>query len=233
MPSMIEISRIVEDPRLYPRVGADWITVHKYSEALATGATFPAIELAAKGGELLLIDGKHRVESHKKLKRVEILAEIKQGLTDAEIFARAVKLNCQHGRCLSTQERLVCGKRLQTEFGMQAMELENILGMKLDSLHRLQDERMQLVPVGVGLLTTQAMAEMTKKAPLKDVEVNSAETLASVQNRMGARDQRQIFTEALNIIQNGLLDSGDAELIEIVRKLGTEIKKRLHTKAKK
>lgn len=235
MPQLIEIERVKIDPRLYPRVAEDWQTVHKYKEALETGATFPPIEVAAKAGELFLIDGMHRISSHKQAKRTQILAEIKTGMTDAEIFARANNLNCTHGRSLSMQERIINGRRLVEEFGFKPENLENIICMKLESFTKFSEARMTLIPVGAAALcgSTTKMAELTKKAPLNDVEVSDGDMLKSVQERMGARDQRQIFAEALGIVENGLVDTADDELVVVIRKLGIEINKRFRPKKEK
>ena len=60
---LVDIVSVVFREDLYPRVSEDWQIVAKYKDALKIGAVFPAIEVAAREGILILIDGEAEPES--------------------------------------------------------------------------------------------------------------------------------------------------------------------------
>jgi len=83
---------------LYPREDFDNETVNSYRLNLDM---LPPIIVNKEG---VLIDGYHRLLAHRLEGRKEIEAEVKD-VKDNEILLEATKLNSQHGRQLSKQEK--------------------------------------------------------------------------------------------------------------------------------
>jgi len=80
------------------------------------GIKFPPITVATvdqKPG--IIIDGVHRFEARKLLKRESIEVEDKGEMTRAQAFAEAVRLNARHGKPLTKGDRLAAYKRLLDE----------------------------------------------------------------------------------------------------------------------
>lgn len=207
----VELDKIYVDDNLYPRSFVDFaITVHQYKEAAEAGAQFPDIEITPRGDRFLLIDGKHRLEAFKRLKRKTINATIIKNITDAELFKRAVEINVRHGRKLSVQEKVAAANRLLTEFDFGPEDVSSIVSMPISSFKRLIDERIDgTTRTGVAALL------MTKKAPMVGTQLDSPQQQAG----LAARDQRQIFQQALTIIKYGKLDTEDKELMAMVSEL--------------
>jgi len=112
----IHISALTVDMALYPRAFIDRSRVNLYAHAMRAGAKFPAIQTATvEGKHGVVLDGVHRLEACKILKRGTIDADDKGSMTRVEAFADAVRLNAVHGKILTKKERLAAYKRLIAE----------------------------------------------------------------------------------------------------------------------
>lgn len=102
MTNTIELSKVVWDKDIYPRDKWSTSTIDRYVDALEAGSQFPPIVLEKDTNRLL--DGKHRLEAHKKAGLIEITAEwrtVPGGMT-ARYFAAS--LSSQHGDRLSNAD---------------------------------------------------------------------------------------------------------------------------------
>lgn len=102
MNGQIRIQDIVWDSKIYPRGKWSTSTIERYADALEAGAEFPPVILEAETNRLL--DGKHRLEAHKKAGLAEINAEwrsVPNGMT-ARYFAAT--LSSAHGDRLSNAD---------------------------------------------------------------------------------------------------------------------------------
>jgi DNA-binding MarR family transcriptional regulator len=91
----INVSEVVYDPTIYPRVEWSQATVNRYAEALNAGDEFPPIVLEPDTNRLL--DGMHRWQAHKQALRDEIRVvwqEVPEGVP-AKLFAAS--LSAKHG----------------------------------------------------------------------------------------------------------------------------------------
>ena len=96
--AIIPLGWLTLDERCQPRTGIDEATVARYVEAIQSGATLPPIEVVVsiKERPIWVIDGWHRVEAHKRLKRQSIMAIRHKGeLRDA--IWRATSANATNG----------------------------------------------------------------------------------------------------------------------------------------
>jgi len=92
----IELSSIILDPELQPRVAMDQATVAEYAEEMGEGATFPPVTIFDDGSQRWLADGWHRYHAAQKAGMETINADIKQGSRrDALLFS--ISANAKHG----------------------------------------------------------------------------------------------------------------------------------------
>ncbi len=103
---MVKIEDLVLDNEIYPRLQVRYETVQKYKEAMRAGSVFPPIIVAQYKGELYLLDGWHRVEASKRLGAEKMQAILLKPKSKEEMFKKAVEYNTEHGRTLSTQEKV-------------------------------------------------------------------------------------------------------------------------------
>lgn len=99
-PVTLAVASLVLDPGLQCRAQVDQATVEEYAEAMAAGATFPAIRVVRvdeAGSEVLLVvDGWHRVLAARRAERAELAGELLEG-TRREALLEAVRANAHHG----------------------------------------------------------------------------------------------------------------------------------------
>lgn len=95
----IAIDDVVWDPSIYPRAKWSTGTIDRYADALEAGDEFPP--LAVEAGTLRLLDGKHRLEAHRKADRAEVSVvevPVPDGMS-ARYFAAT--LSARHGDRMS------------------------------------------------------------------------------------------------------------------------------------
>lgn len=100
--TQIQITEVVYDETIYPRVEWSQSTVNRYAEALTAGDEFPAIVLETDTNRLL--DGMHRLQAHKQALKDEIRVvwqEVPEGVP-AKLFAAS--LSAKHGDRINGDE---------------------------------------------------------------------------------------------------------------------------------
>ena len=150
---------------------------------------------------------------------------MEMGLSDGEIFARALKANSFHGRNLSVQERTAGFKRLREEFHFSTEDVQNILQTPIERLEHWNATRgIELKAEGAAAMLDASIFDSVRKAPLAEMNIPEGK-LRAIQENIAARDQRQIFRSAVSIVESGLLDRSDLELLGLVERLGVAISK--------
>lgn len=99
---MIPIDEVVWEPGIYPRQKWNTSTIERYADAIESGEQFPPIIL--EQGTDRLLDGKHRLEAHKRIGAKSICAEwhtIPAGMS-AKYYAAT--LSARHGDRLSNAD---------------------------------------------------------------------------------------------------------------------------------
>ena len=140
---LISLEKITWDEKIYPRTGVDWITAHKYAEAMKAGEVFPPIDVVLNPnapGEYIGLDGRHRYTARQKNHEKTIDVRVMH-LTGIDRYLHAIKTNLKHGRPLSMQERLQIAKRLQEDFGKPITYTARFLHIPKKSLLKLLSER--------------------------------------------------------------------------------------------
>lgn len=130
---IIKIEDVKVEDRFYPRDNWDYVTKARYFNALKSGAIFPNIEVAEKEGNYYLIDGQHRLLARKDLGETHLSCDVYEGLSDKEIYIRAVKSNIGHGRQFSTREVTKIAINLE-EWDLSLEEISEIIRLPSDSI---------------------------------------------------------------------------------------------------
>lgn len=98
----VELDRIVWEPKIYPRAKWSTDTVARYVDALEAGDDFPPVVVEA--GTMRLLDGKHRVEAHRKAGRASIAVEERKVPDGMSARYFAATLSARHGDRMSNAD---------------------------------------------------------------------------------------------------------------------------------
>lgn len=101
----LSITDITIDDFVQPRVQVTQSVVDSYADDIQNGCAFPPVVVfELDSGDYVLADGRHRLESHKKLGEEAIECVIKKG-TKEDAFIFASTANRKHGLQLSKADR--------------------------------------------------------------------------------------------------------------------------------
>ncbi len=159
------LSSITRDPRLQCRTALNAEVVAEYAELLRGGGTLPAISVieiegdSDGDGDLLLVDGWHRLEAHRAAGSDTILAMVRRGTWSVAV-QEAAGANAAHGL-----QRTVADKRRAVRLLLTDSEAAKLSGRELAALarvsHTMVNELRQRYGLDVGVaLTEQAIATM-------------------------------------------------------------------------
>jgi len=129
MIEQIEIDAVIRNEEMYPRSSIDSATVEQYRQAIDK---LPPIKI---NKNMLLIDGAHRIEAHRREGIAFIKADILD-IPDEEVFREAVKLNVAHGKQLTQSEKKSVGLKLYDEETDNRKELVDLLSLDESTINR-------------------------------------------------------------------------------------------------
>lgn len=232
----INLKDIHFDEDLYPRSGFSWQTAYDYSESMKAGSKFPPITLAMLNKKLYLVDGKHRIEACKNIKKNEIEAYVYKGWSRKKIFKEAVKANISHGRSLSPYEkRKVAVKLMEMNCSQSEVsglihvpqeKLQNFVGKNL--INSVTGERIkpeENEEQNRELIQARAGEQgIVLKSPLrhlsgKEYSQQEVDNIESVQKGWNSDRQTRILQEAIDLIENDFLDTSNKKVVELYEKL--------------
>lgn len=218
----LDLDKVIVDPDLYPRDQWSFQTAYGYSQAMLSGAKFPNIVVALFKGKYYLIDGKHRIEAVKILKKGKITAEIISGLSQEKIYEEAVRRNVSHGKALTVHEKRVIALKLRN-WKYNTNQISELIQVPAEKLDNFIAQR--LVNAITGKVIAEGEAE-TKQIIVKSAIKNVSETnltcsdIEDVQKGVYSGNQASMLRQVISIVQAGLLDLGNKE----VAKLATELR---------
>ena len=196
----VEIKKIKFDEDLYPRIQMGWQTAYDYSQSMRTGTKFPPIVLALSNNKLVLIDGWHRINACKNLKKLTIEAEIHVGWSRKQMFEEAIRRNISHGRVLSPYEKRRIALKLRG-YNYPNEVVSELIQVPLDKLENFIGTRL------VNSLTGEVIVKSGMKH-LAGQEVSDAKMIdvKSSEKNMYIRSQIDLIEQLINLIGNGLID---------------------------
>ena len=225
----IPLENITIDNDLYPRVGTFWQSIYKYSQNMKAGSKFPPIILAKYKGKNILVDGRHRIEANKILKKTSIEAELHIGWDRRRIFEEAIRRNISHGLNLSPYEirKLVLKLRVMK---YKDSDISTIVKVPLGKLEKFIAQRavssITGKPIGGGNITEQIII----KTPLKhlageEYSVEQIQIIENSQDMLSAKNQINLLEQVVTLMENNLIDSKNERIQELIDKIKKLIKK--------
>lgn len=200
---LLKIEQVKVDKDVYPRMQVDWVTCARYYNALKSGATFPPITVAKLGTQYLLVDGAHRLKSHKDNKETHIQVEVLEGLDKKGIYLEAVKRNNSHGRQFSTQEVTQICITLEA-WNMSEEEISEIVRIPAVDIKPFVAKRMTRI--------SETQEAISLKAPLQNLAgIEVSEDFD--QSRISSKSQLQMLDVVTLMLKNGWIDK-DSQIIK-------------------
>jgi len=212
MEQIIKIDEIVFKEELYPRQSVSYVTAGNYAAKMKAGVKFPPILLGRVNGDLILVDGYHRMLAHQKIKEEYIKAEIKKYTSLKELYKEAVELNNTHGLPLSSYDNL---KILATLESMEftPFEIESILKATPDRVQRYQS-RIIRRPNGSQVFLKAPIARLLEKGCITEEEAANID-----QSHFQVQQVKSIMIQLIALLQDDVYPWGDADM----RVLGVEV----------
>lgn len=227
--SKVSLKEIYFDEDLYPRSSWDWKTSYIYSQSMNSGAIFPPIVLALLNHKKYLVDGKHRLEAHKNLKKSDIDAIVHTGWTKKKIFEEAIRLNVTHGRVLSPYEKRRIALKLREMDSsdkeicklIQVPEdkLENFIGSRLINTltgEVIDSEENERIAKEIGQAILKSGVKHFAGQTLSEEDYNNLE---KNQKSFYGASQVSLLNELIRLIEGNLLDKSDEKVTQLVNKL--------------
>jgi len=205
----IKVSELVFDFNLYPRQRVDCQHVSEMVEAEKAGVTLPPILIDKRSKRI--VDGFHRAKMRQRIDGSEatIQAVEKVYRSDQEMFLDAMRHNASHGRALSSYDRahavILAGhlglddQAVAGALSITAQRVESLRVNKSATAGKLQ------VPIK-RTIHHMAGAKLTKK----QFEANK---------KLGGMEQLFYVNQIIVLIESGLLDKNNQDLMEKLDKL--------------
>ena len=211
----LELSEIRLNPDLYPRRPqfqnnhddqtmpyGSWVTAYQYQKAMEAGATFPPILVGPSKDGYFLLDGWHRLQAVKRMKRGTIKAEVYEG-PRTSWFLEAIKRNAIHGRPFTFLERRTLVLRLHKD-NVGYPTIAAVLGIPMGKIKAFAvegsvfDSGMNPYPVKASLRHLQG-SKMPKAMILKH------------QHSLGSPQTMQ-FKELIGLLEAGVINFEHPEI---------------------
>lgn len=208
----VPIQSIVVDKDLYPRQNVYWGQYYKYAEEIKSGAKFPLICLAFLNKKYVLVDGRHRIEALKILKKESIEAEIYTGWNEKKIFEESIRRNIAHGLNLSPFEKRSIALKLK-QWKYPLSKISSIIQVPMDKVDSFIAQRL------INSLTGETIKEVIIKSGIKHLAGQSFDNkeLANIQDtqsELHSRTQIQVLDELIDILEGGLINVDNEKIIE-------------------
>jgi len=200
----IPLAEIYFEEEVYPRTQPSWQTSYIYSQNMLSGSKFPPITLALFNGKKYLVDGKHRYEAHKLLKKKVIKVEIFSGWTKRKIFEEAIIRNVAHGQVLSPYEKRKLILRLRA-MKYKDRQISRLINVPQDKLVSFVGQRLVSTTTGKVIVDTVIKSAFKHKAggQYSQEEINIMENTAGQTRYHG---QVTIFNQVVELFENNLVD---------------------------
>lgn len=217
----VPLASLVEDFSLYPRNRVDDVHVSDLVRAIASGDVLPPIIIDAE--TLRIADGFHRGRAYRKAlgEDAMVTVEMRRYPNEAALFLDAVSLNASHGRKLDRQDQTRIVLKLR-ELGVEDKQIAI----------RLHIPEAELKPLALRVHTTSSGDTIPSKRGLawKHGEVLTSEQVKALGSVRSAEITR-LCMELTRLIDSGLVDLSDPQVIQWLRATKQSIESSLHAVA--
>ena len=226
---LLKIEELVFEEEFYPRMQVDWMTVHRYAEAMKIGNEFPPITVCHWKGKWFVIDGWHRAQAYKRIGIEMVQAEVLNLKTKKDIYLEAVKRNAYHGRPFSMQERVKIIARLE-ELKVEKATIENLVGIPINKWKRVKS-RVLTTPSGKKVFLKAPVAPKARELSENGVvPENIAKAIEDSQEHLSVRTQIHLLDQFIDLLESRMLDLGNKEVLEKLEKVYELVAEILHPK---
>ena len=161
----ISITQIILDPALQSRVKTNDSTIETYEELMRTGHNLPAVDLFNIDGQLVCVDGFHRINAARRANRSEIECTVHYGTRkDALIFAAGV--NAEHGL-----PRTNADKRFVVNRVLNNPELNQRSNVQISEICRVSESFVRTLRTERSEAPAQSRTYMTKQGKTATMNV--------------------------------------------------------------
>lgn len=211
---IVKIEDVKINKKYYPRIKDDWFTVYAYSQSMKSGSKFPAIEIAMLDKKLFLMDGLHRLKATKMIGTDYIQANIHYGLSERDVFKKAIEFNSRHGKILSSQDKAFVIDRLE-KLKFTSMEISKLIHIPIDKLEKFKYDKITHTVTGKTVYL---------KAPMSHFKGQELpEDFNEQQESFNTISQISILKQTLYLIENDLLDKGNKTIMELLNLIKSKI----------
>lgn len=208
---VIRVNSIELKEGIYPRQHPDWRTSYAYSLQMKAGAIFPSIVVNTTDDiSYELIDGWHRVQAFKTLKRDTIKALVYHNLSKKDAYVLAVKLNLQHGLALNTYDKVKIIKELKS-MKVGTEEISRILCLEVENVKTLFINRTTQTTAGGTVVLKGGLKHFAGVTVPNDFE--------ETQSHVGSGGQVVQLKQFIKMFDEGLWDTDDEKVVECVQEL--------------
>ncbi|MCK5293906.1 MAG: hypothetical protein KAJ49_04590, partial [Arcobacteraceae bacterium] len=177
-----------------------------------SGSKFPPITLALYKNKKYLVDGKHRYEAHKLLKKDKITAEIFTGWSKKKIFEEAIKRNVAHGQVLSPYEKRLIILRLR-KMKYKNIDICNLVNVPQDKLQNFVGQRLVSSTTGKTIIDTVIKSAFKHRAG-GQYSQKEIEEMEEAQGQFSTRSQIFLVKQLVEMFNNNLIDFNDEQIYE-------------------
>jgi len=216
-----KVGELVFDFDVYPRASIDTQHMSYMREALEAGQKMPPIVICKKSSRI--VDGFHRSRVYIAMYGPEHMVEVieKTYPTEADLFRDAILLNASHGRILSRHDRVHC-TLVAEKLNLTIDDTASALGMTVDKLEALRVDRLATISI--------AGKQKGEPVPLKNTIRHMkgrilTQQQAAANSQLSGMNQLFYVNQLILLLENGLLDSENEDLIKRLHVLASLIRK--------
>ncbi len=211
----IKANELVEDFDLYPRMEVNSAHVTHIAEAIESGAVLPPIIACAKSKRV--VDGFHRRRANVRLfgDEAEVEVELRTYKTEADILLDALRLNSEHGRNMSTADRMH-SLILAEKVGLSDAKVAVVLHVRPE---RIAEFKKLLIVRVEGTRTRAVLKVPIRHMTGRQLTKEQAEVIPS----LGGNHQLFLVNQLVTLIETGMLDAQNETLMARLRLLGAKI----------
>lgn len=210
----MKVAELVEDFDLYPRHDVDSQHVGYLTQAIQAGAQMPPL-VAWKDGNRI-IDGFHRGRALRRVYGDDAESDvlIKSYPTAKEAFLDAMQFNSSHGRTLTTFDRAHCAIKA-ANLGIDDSMIAQALHVDPAYIGGLRVDRSAKDQGGLYVPIKRTIRHMAGKRLTKSQQ--------AANEKLSGMNQRFYVNQLLTLIESGMLDTSDEELMQAMGKLVEKI----------
>lgn len=235
----IAASMLIVDFSLYPRLKIDSMHSRQIAEAIEAKADIPPIIADRKSKRI--IDGVHRRKGYVFLNGEDALCPVilRDYKSESDMFEEAMRLNSSHGNNIQCSDRLHCIS-IARNLGLPDLAIAESLNITVKRLASIIE--LKSIRVTGGASTLKAMdvksikiegegsrANFISSKPATQHFVDQKRDMtpaqAAVNSRLAGSDQCYMARQLIWLAQEGMIDTSDQDLLDLLHQLAGLIEK--------